>query len=63
MGTKRSSAGNETQMPVTKKRIPGVDKGKTWIAKDFDLLSERELANWYELGHLLQTPKASGKER
>ncbi|HEY6341222.1 MAG TPA: type II toxin-antitoxin system Phd/YefM family antitoxin [Bryobacteraceae bacterium] len=29
------------------KRIPGVDKGKLWIADDFDTLPARELASWY----------------
>ena len=30
--------------PVAKKRVPGIDKGKIWMAEDFDVLSERELA-------------------
>lgn len=30
--------------PVAKKRVPGIDKGKIWAAEDFDVLSERELA-------------------
>jgi len=29
------------------KRIPGIDKGKIWIADDFDTMSERELEDWY----------------
>jgi hypothetical protein len=31
----------------SKKRVPGIDKGKIWMAEDFDVLSERELAEWY----------------
>jgi len=30
------------------KRIPGIDKGKIWIADDFDEMSESELALWYD---------------
>lgn len=33
--------------PVAKKRVPGIDKGKIWIADDFDTMSERELDDWY----------------
>jgi prevent-host-death family protein len=29
------------------KRVPGIDKGKLWIADDFDKMSERELSTWY----------------
>jgi prevent-host-death family protein len=29
------------------KRVPGIDKGKLWIADDFDSMSESELALWY----------------
>jgi prevent-host-death family protein len=32
---------------IATKRIPGIDKGKLWIADDFDTLPERELARWY----------------
>ena len=32
--------------PAAKKRIPGIDKGRIWMAKDFDGLSERELDDW-----------------
>jgi prevent-host-death family protein len=32
---------------VATERIPGIDKGKLWIADDFDTLPERELARWY----------------
>jgi prevent-host-death family protein len=36
-------------VPATsKKRIPGIDKGKIWMAKDFDVLSKRELDDWYK---------------
>ncbi|MBZ5579942.1 MAG: type II toxin-antitoxin system Phd/YefM family antitoxin [Acidobacteriia bacterium] len=28
-------------------RTPGIDKGKLWIADDFDTMSEAELAEWY----------------
>lgn len=30
-----------------KKRVPGIDKGKIWIAADFDKMSARELDDWY----------------
>ena len=30
--------------PAAKKRVPGIDKGKIWMADDFDVLSESELA-------------------
>jgi prevent-host-death family protein len=36
----------ERRVPAGK-RIPGIDKGKIWIANDFDKMSERELAAWY----------------
>jgi prevent-host-death family protein len=29
------------------KRVPGLGKGKVWIAEDFDEMSESELALWY----------------
>jgi prevent-host-death family protein len=29
------------------RRIPGIDKGKLWIAAKFDEMSERDLALWY----------------
>jgi hypothetical protein len=29
------------------KRVPGIDKGKIWMAKDFDIMSEQELDDWY----------------
>jgi hypothetical protein len=31
----------------SKTRVPGVDKGKIWIAKDFNVMSNRELDDWY----------------
>jgi hypothetical protein len=44
VATKSSSGAKK---PVAKKRVPGIDKGKIWMAADFDVLSERELAEWY----------------
>ena len=35
---------------VPKERVPGIDNGKIWIAKDFNVLSERELDDWYAAG-------------
>lgn len=32
---------------AAKKRVPGIDKGKIWMAEDFDVMSERELNEWY----------------
>lgn len=32
---------------MAKKRVPGIDKGKIWMADDFDVLTEKELAEWY----------------
>ena len=29
------------------KRVPGVDKGKIWMAKDFNSMSRLELDDWY----------------
>jgi len=34
------------QQLTMKKRIPGIDKGKIWMAKDFDVMSKRELDDW-----------------
>jgi hypothetical protein len=45
--TTRSSGGGREAKPAAKKRVPGIDKGKIWMAEDFDVLSERELADWY----------------
>ena len=44
MATKSRSGAKK---PVAKKCVPGIDKGKIWMAADFDVLSERELAEWY----------------
>ena len=33
--------------PAGAKRVPGVDKGKLWIADDFDAMSDAELTAWY----------------
>jgi hypothetical protein len=41
---KSSGGGMTAKKPVAKKRVPGIDKGKIWMAEDFDVLSERELA-------------------
>jgi prevent-host-death family protein len=30
-----------------KKRVAGIDKGKVWMADDFDVMSQRELKDWY----------------
>jgi prevent-host-death family protein len=36
-------------VPATaRKRVPGRDKGKIWMAKDFDVLSKRDLDDWYK---------------
>ena len=34
--------------PLSKKRVPGIDKGKIWMAKDFNVMSKRELDDWYK---------------
>ena len=31
----------------SKKRAPGIDKGKIWMAKNFNVLSKKELDDWY----------------
>jgi len=33
---------------AAQKRMPGIDKGKLWIADDFDSMPERELAAWFD---------------
>jgi prevent-host-death family protein len=58
----RASAGEETViaragepvarlLPIApskpKKRTPGIDKGKIWMAKDIWVMSKRELSDWY----------------
>ena len=30
-----------------KKRVPGIDKGSVWMSADFDIMSKRELNDWY----------------
>jgi prevent-host-death family protein len=30
------------------RRIAGIDKGKIWMADDFNVMSEEELAEWYD---------------
>jgi prevent-host-death family protein len=37
-----------------KKRIPGIDKGKIWMSDDFDVMSERELEEWYRVDSRLK---------
>jgi prevent-host-death family protein len=32
---------------LSKKRVPGIDKGKIWMAKNFNSMSKRELDDWY----------------
>jgi prevent-host-death family protein len=32
---------------TSKKRVPGIDKGKVWMAKDFNAMSKREIDEWY----------------
>ena len=38
-------------MPIGQKeagrRVPGIDKGKIWMSKDFDVMSERDLKDWH----------------
>jgi hypothetical protein len=43
MDVKKKSTGGGKKA-VAKKRVPGIDKGKIWMADDFDVLSESELA-------------------
>jgi prevent-host-death family protein len=31
---------------VPAKRVPGIDQGKIWMAKNFNALSKRELDDW-----------------
>jgi prevent-host-death family protein len=33
---------------ASKKRVPGIDKGKIWMAKDFNVTSKRQLDDWYK---------------
>jgi len=39
---------------ATKKRVPGIDKGKIWMPEDFDVMSERELEEWYRVDSRLK---------
>jgi len=39
---------------AAKKRVPGIDKGKIWMAEDFDVMSERELDDWYRVDRRLK---------
>ena len=39
---------------VAKKRVPGIDKGKIWMSKDFDVMTDRELNLWYRADHRLK---------
>lgn len=32
---------------ISKKRVPGIDKGKVWMAEDFGEMSQQELEDWY----------------
>ena len=36
------------------KRVPGIDKGKVWMADDFDVMSEAELAEWERVDDTLK---------
>jgi len=40
--------------PVAKKRVPGIDKGKIWMSKDFDVMTARELEDWYQTDNRLK---------
>ncbi len=44
MRTKSNRGAEGAKKPVAMKRVPGIDKGKIWMADDFDVLSESELA-------------------
>ena len=63
MGVATKSSGG-TKEPVAKKRVPGIDKGKIWIAEDFDVLTESELSDWYGRSEptIARKAKAEGKE-
>ncbi len=39
---------------AVKQRVPGIDKGKVWMAADFDVMSERELDDWYRVDSRLK---------
>ena len=46
MGAKLTRASIGAKKSTSKKRIPGIDTGKIWMAKDFGILTKRELAVW-----------------
>ena len=50
--TTKSNSG--AKKPAAKKRVPGIDKGKIWMADDFDVMSERELEEWYRVDSRLK---------
>ena len=39
---------------TAKKRVPGIDKGKIWMSKDFDVMTARELEDWYQTDNRLK---------
>jgi hypothetical protein len=39
-----AKASSGAKKPVVTKRVPGIDKGKIRMADDFDVLTEKELA-------------------
>jgi len=39
---------------TAKKRVPGIDKGKIWMAKYFDVMTARELEDWYQTDNRLK---------
>lgn len=39
---------------AAKKRVPGIDKGKIWMSDDFDVMSDRELDEWYRVDSRLK---------
>ena len=39
---------------AAKKRVPGIDKGKIWMSKDFDVMTARELEDWYQTDNRLK---------
>ncbi|PYV35553.1 MAG: hypothetical protein DMG09_19470 [Acidobacteria bacterium] len=41
--------------PVQMARVvPGIDKGKIWMSKDFDVMTARELEDWYQTDNRLK---------
>jgi antitoxin (DNA-binding transcriptional repressor) of toxin-antitoxin stability system len=46
-------------VPVAaKKRVPGIDKGKIWMAKDFSSMSEQELDVGIRIEKLPTSPRS-----